>query len=579
MGLLKRRGLQQENQPRELQDIERQGPQKAEVNSEENGKTNKRPQIPEWIVKILHPEQGRFLRIWNVIFVVSCMVAISVDPLFFYVPVVNEEKKCLALDKTLKISAICLRSVTDMIYFVNIILQFLCPYIDEIYRELGETVLVKDAWLIAKRYFAGYFVIDTLAILPFSQVKPQLDISRIYLAWTKLNETTTLFRSSVLVVRAAFNMFLYILASHVLGAFWFFFSVQRQTTCWHVACHNQIGCNPHFFNCDHGFGNYTFLNEYCPVKTPNKTLFDFGIFLEALQSGTVVSTTFTRKILYCFWWGVRNLSSFGGSLQTSPNIWENCFAVLISIFGLLLFLFFVGNVQTYMKSETSKQLETYMDKEDLAKMSGKESSIQLWMERNNLPENQRKVLMSDIQGKLRKKKDIETENLFPHLPILLRMEIKRHLCLPILKKVPMLNKDKALLEWICMYLKPVYYNEHSYIFREGEPIDVMLFITQCIVLKFPTSKSGEPICIECIEQGNFYGVQLLQWSLDHSTSLLSLSKLPISTETLKTHTKVEAFGLMANDLKTLLSKRKTKQPASTTEAAALTIQAAWGAFL
>lgn len=171
-------------------------------------------------------------------------------------------------------------------------------------------------------------------------------ISRIYLAWAKINKTKTLFKGSVLVARASFNLFLYILASHVrtqvqlqyvyyfaslcydmcsricwslkdhdllvsyvqvLGAFWFFFSVQRQTACWHIACDNRIGCNPHFFNCDHGFGNYTFLNDYCPFITPNKTLFDYGIFLEALQSGTVASTTFPRKIMYCFWWGVRNL--------------------------------------------------------------------------------------------------------------------------------------------------------------------------------------------------------------------------------------------------------------------------------
>lgn len=89
----------------------------------------------------------------------------------------------------------------------------------------------------------------------------------------------------------------------------------------------------------------------------------------------------------------------------------------------------------YMQLETSMQIQTYMGKEDLAKMSGKESSIKLWMERNNLPENQRKVLMSDVQSKLRRKIEIDTETLILHLPILLRMEIKRTLCLPILRKV------------------------------------------------------------------------------------------------------------------------------------------------
>lgn len=38
-------------------------------------------------------------------------------------------------------------------------------------------------------------------------------------------------------------------------------------------------------------------------------------------------------------------SSFGQNLQTSHYFWENFFAVLISIFGLLLFSYFIGNLQ------------------------------------------------------------------------------------------------------------------------------------------------------------------------------------------------------------------------------------------
>ena len=38
-------------------------------------------------------------------------------------------------------------------------------------------------------------------------------------------------------------------------------------------------------------------------------------------------------------------SSLGQNLQTSTYIWENCFAVSISIFGFLLILYFIGNLQ------------------------------------------------------------------------------------------------------------------------------------------------------------------------------------------------------------------------------------------
>ena len=99
-------------------------------------------------------------------FIVSCMIAVSLDPLFFYLPVIHEDRKCLALDTKLKIIAICLRSVTNFIHLLNIILQFLCPYIDEDERKLGRTKAVTDAWPIAKRYLWSYFIFDILAILP-----------------------------------------------------------------------------------------------------------------------------------------------------------------------------------------------------------------------------------------------------------------------------------------------------------------------------------------------------------------------------------------------------------------------------
>ncbi|KAL6282882.1 hypothetical protein ACE6H2_013811 [Prunus campanulata] len=46
------------------------------------------------------------------IFLLSC-VAVSIDPLFFYIPIINDEKKCLAIDKNLRTAALCLRTLLD----------------------------------------------------------------------------------------------------------------------------------------------------------------------------------------------------------------------------------------------------------------------------------------------------------------------------------------------------------------------------------------------------------------------------------------------------------------------------------
>ena len=102
------------------QDIEKQ------VSKDDGVDLRKKGTMRKKILQNLNPE-GKYLQMWNMMFVLLCTIAVSVDPLFFYLPVINEDNKCLALDDKLKITVICLRLVTDVIYVLNIILQFLCP--------------------------------------------------------------------------------------------------------------------------------------------------------------------------------------------------------------------------------------------------------------------------------------------------------------------------------------------------------------------------------------------------------------------------------------------------------------------
>ncbi|GLT53350.1 hypothetical protein SLA2020_266280 [Shorea laevis] len=139
--------------------------------------------------------------------------------------------------------------------------------------------------------------------------------------------------------------------------------------------------------------------------------------------------------------------------------------------------------------------------------------------------------MPIVQHMLEEKKDVDVQNLLSHLPFELGRKIKRYICLPMLKQVPQLQgKSEQLLQLICDYLKPVHYNQHNYIVREGEPLDAMLFITQGIIWNFTTSNAERSA--KCIEKGSFYGEELLDWGLECST-LPNLSDLPISHKTVK----------------------------------------------
>ena len=61
---------------------------------------------------------------WNGEILVFCRaIALSLDPLFFYVPVIKEDKKCIGLNKVLWTIAVVSRSVTDVIHLVHFVVK------------------------------------------------------------------------------------------------------------------------------------------------------------------------------------------------------------------------------------------------------------------------------------------------------------------------------------------------------------------------------------------------------------------------------------------------------------------------
>ncbi|KAI4383163.1 hypothetical protein MLD38_009036 [Melastoma candidum] len=59
---------------------------------------------------------------WSLLFVLN-LVAASFDPLFFYIPIIDDKSKCLKLDRNLGITAISLRFCADIF---QLILWLLC---------------------------------------------------------------------------------------------------------------------------------------------------------------------------------------------------------------------------------------------------------------------------------------------------------------------------------------------------------------------------------------------------------------------------------------------------------------------
>ncbi|KAK1403621.1 Cyclic nucleotide-binding domain-containing protein [Heracleum sosnowskyi] len=528
--------------------------------------------------KIFDP-QDKFLLLCNKLFFLSCIVAVSIDPLFFYLPVFHKSSNCLGVDRKLAIIATTLRTVIDVFYLIRMALQFRTAYIAPSSRVFGRGELVIVPAEIAKRYLKSYFIVDFLAVLPVPQIviwrflhtsdasdvlatKQALlcvillqyipRLLRILPLTSELKRTAGVFAESAWA-GAVYYLLLYMLASHFVGAFWYLLSVERYDTCWQRACKDSGKCKTNFLYCgDQNLQSYdayyswlniseSVLNKKCGVDGDDNP-FDFGIFKQALSSGIVYSKKFISKYCYCLWWGLQNLSTLGQGLQTSTYPGESIFSIALAIFGLILFALLIGNMQTYLQSLTIR----------LEEMRVKRRDSEQWMHHRLLPQDLRERVRRYDQYKWLETRGVDEEALVHGLPKDLRRDIKRHLCLALVKRVPLFeNMDERLLDAICERLKPCLYTESTYIVREGDPVDEMLFIIRGR-LESVTTDGGRSGFFNrsLLKEGDFCGEELLTWALDPKSGV----NLPSSTRTGKALTEVEAFALTADELKFVASQ-------------------------
>ncbi|CAI0397896.1 unnamed protein product [Linum tenue] len=509
---------------------------------------------------ILDP-RGSAVRRWSNIFLVACLVSLFVDPLFFYLPRVNRTASCIDIGRPLEYTLTALRTVADVFYMVQIFIRFRTAYVAPSSRVFGRGELVIDPEKIASRYFRWNFWLDLIAALPLPQGSTMANtknvlrfiiifqyIPRLYLIFPLSSQIVKAngFVTETAWAGAAYNLMLYMLASHVLGACWYLLSIERQESCWLSACDKEKPhCNFKFFDCQ-TVGNsardswFKSTNASTLCK-PDNGFYQFGIYGDAATFG-VSSTSFFDKYFYCLWWGLKNLSSLGQNLSTSTYVGEITFAIIVATLGLVLFALLIGNMQTYLQSTTVRLEEWRIKRTD----------AEQWMHHRQLPPELRNSVRKYDQYKWLATRGVDEETLLKGLPLDLRRDIKRHLCLDLVRRVPLFDQmDERMLDAICERLKPALSTEGTVLVREGDLVDEMLFIIRGNLDSHTTNGGRTGFFNTCkIGPGEFCGEELLTWALDPRPSVL----LPSSTRTAKAISEVEAFALRAEDLKFVASQ-------------------------
>ncbi|GLJ28762.1 hypothetical protein SUGI_0566970 [Cryptomeria japonica] len=520
---------------------------------------------------ILDP-RSELLQLWNRIFFVSSLVALLLDPLYLFYPTFDSVDGCMENDQKLKVIVTVFRSIIDLFYISNMIIKFHTAYVAPTSRLLGSGELLVDPTQIAKRYLKTDFFLELLASLPIPQLAVWFIIP--YLRRSNADHTQSdlllialfqyfprmylMFPLSSKIARdngaiidnpwigSVYNLFLYMMACHIMGATWYLLAIERGNTCWQYACADDIAsnCTLDFLDCDSLTNGLSSAREQWMNITPvfsncnasNASIsFAFGIYSYA-WSTQITSSNFLSRYTYAIWWGLMNLSSLGQNLATSTFGGENIFSIIVGTLGLILFAHVLAYLQTLLQSLKFRVEECRVERGDTEE----------FMEYRQLPQDLRERVRRYDEYKWVATRGVDEETIMQSLPMDLRRDIKRHLCLNIVLQVPLFSQmDDQLIDAILERLTPALSTEGTYIVREGDHVTEMFFIIRGY-LDSVTTDGGRAGFFNSITlgPGDFCGEELLNWALFTQPTL----NLPSSTRTVKALVEVEAFALRAEDL-------------------------------
>ncbi|KAK7809503.1 protein cngc15c [Quercus suber] len=448
--------------------------------------------------RILDPS-GKTISNWNKIFSIACLISLFVDPMFLFSPIMRDQVLAWVVIPNVEGTVVTIRK-----------------------RAMWFIMLIQ-------------YLPRVLHIYPFS---------------SQIVNTTGLLSETVWT-GAVYNLVLYLVASNVSGAWWYILAIERQEACWRSVCSLESpSCQNVYFDCRSvnndsraNWFNSTNVTNLC-IPSANLTpssYYQYGIFGDAVTTDVVAAQFFT-KYFYCFWWGLRQLSSIGNNMFTSTSMGEDVFALFVATLGLFLLTLLIGNMQRFLQSATLRLEEWRIMRTD----------TEQWMEYRQMPPELKQSIRQYDHYKWLATRGVDEGKILNSLPMDLRIKIKRHLCLSLVRGVPLFNQmDETMLDAICERLKPALCTKNMFLVREGDPVKQMLFIIRGHLCSYTTDggRSGSSNSYR-IGSGDFCGEELLTWALDPRPNVI----FPSSTHMVKAITEVEAFALGAEDLKFVASQ-------------------------
>ncbi|KAL7186377.1 hypothetical protein ACSBR2_028175 [Camellia fascicularis] len=526
--------------------------------------------------RVLDP-RATWIREWNRVFLLVCATGLFVDPLFFYALSISDTCMCLFVDGWFAVTVTVLRCMTDALHVWNMWLQLkMTKRSYEAGSDGGEGSRVHNgsARTVALRYLKAKkgFVFDLFVILPIPQVVlwvaiPALlergsttVVMTVFLIMFLFQYLPKIYHSVCLLRRMqnlsgyifgtvwwgiALNMIAYFVASHAVGACWYLLGIQRAAKCLREQCRETKGCGLRILACEEPiyYGTTSLVRDRARLVwgdnkqtriacLDNEDNFDFGAYKWTVQ--LVANESRLEKILFPIFWGLMTLSTFG-NLESTTDWLEVVFIIIVLTTGLLLVTMLIGNIKVFLHATTSKKQA----------MQLKMRNIEWWMRRRRLPPPFKQRVRNYERQRWAAMRGVDECEMIRNLPEGLRRDIKYHLCLDLVRQVPLFqHMDNLVLENICDRVKSLIFTKGETITREGDPVQRMLFVVRGHLQSSQVLRDGVKSCC-MLGPGNFSGDELLSWCLRRPF----VERLPPSSSTLLTLETTEAFGLEAEDVK------------------------------
>ncbi|TKY49043.1 Cyclic nucleotide-gated ion channel 4 [Spatholobus suberectus] len=520
---------------------------------------------------VLDP-RAKWVQEWNRVFLLVSATGLFVDPLFFYALSISDTCMCLFVDGWLVVTVTVLRCMTDALHLWNMWLQFKMA-------KRCSSFLVRDTDTTAHGCFAlrylkakrGLFF-DLFVILPIPQIVlwvaiPSLLekgsitlVMTVFLIMFLFQYLPKIYHSVCLLRRMqslsgyifgtvwwgiALNLIAYFVASHAAGACWYLLGLQRAAKCLQEQCAKTTGCGLRTLCCKEPiyYGGTNIVRDktrlaWAENREARSTCldgpdnYDYGAYKWSVQ--LVTNDSRLEKILFPIFWGLMTLSTFGNLESTTERL-EVLFNIIVLTSGLLLVTMLIGNIKVFLHATTSKKQA----------MQLKMRNIEWWMSKRRLPQGFRQRVRNYERQRWAAMRGVDECQMIKNLPEGLRRDIKYHLCLDLVRQVPLFqHMDDLVLENICDRVKSLVFTKGETITREGDPVQRMLFVVRGHLQSSQVLRDGVKSCC-MLGPGNFSGDELLSWCLRRPF----IERLPPSSCTLATLETTEAFGLEAQDVK------------------------------